>query len=98
MMLNRLYFDLNHITARDKRWIFKKIQEERDKVGYYSLPQQSIDELVEFEESLPKDIDNIVVIGIGGSSLGTRAVYEFIKPIRALNETSFFLKAQTQLY
>jgi glucose-6-phosphate isomerase len=92
-MLNRLYFDLNHITARDKRWIFKKIQEERDKVGYYSLPQQSIDELVEFEESLPKDIDNIVVIGIGGSSLGTRAVYEFIKPTKSLKRNLLFFES-----
>ncbi len=86
-MQNRLYFNLNQISSIDKRWIFKEIEREKPKIGYYSLPESNISEIIDFEQSVGSSIKNIIVIGIGGSSLGSRAVYEFIKPIKSLIET-----------
>ncbi|NPA28208.1 MAG: glucose-6-phosphate isomerase, partial [Epsilonproteobacteria bacterium] len=77
-MQNRLYFNIEHITKRDREWVFKEIEKEKEVIGYYSLPTQDIKEVIELEEKVSKEIKDIVVIGIGGSSLGSRAVYEFI--------------------
>ena len=49
--------------------------------GYYNLPYESqdlIDEVQAYGKAF-KHIDTIAVIGIGGSSLGTKAIYEFLR-------------------
>ncbi|MGM0518468.1 MAG: glucose-6-phosphate isomerase [Campylobacterota bacterium] len=62
---------------------FKKLKKEKDsnKVGYYSLPNNTkplihqIEEYKKNHNSLQNNkIKNVVVIGIGGSSLGTKAI------------------------
>ncbi len=60
---------------------FEAVKEEcdSDRIGYYKLPQTSQDiiaKLKEYEKqnSFLKEAKNIVVIGIGGSSLGAKAV------------------------
>ncbi|RXJ76978.1 glucose-6-phosphate isomerase [Arcobacter sp. F155] len=67
---------------------FEALKEEKEskKVGYYELPKnglKTIKELKTYQKENPylkKDsIKNIIVVGIGGSSLGTKAVYEFLK-------------------
>jgi len=92
-MINKLYFNTEHIAKEDKNWIFTEIVKEQERVGYYSLPDSDIGDILEFENSLDSDIESIVVIGIGGSSLGTRAVYEFIKPTKKPKRKLYFFES-----
>ena len=69
-MRNRLYFE-----AECNKQIFEEIKKERDYIGYYDLPLTDITYLSRLDKFSQKDI---VVIGIGGSSLGTKAVHRFL--------------------
>lgn len=55
---------------------------ERGDIGYYHLPNNSyplISEVKEFSKTI--EFDTVVVIGIGGSSLGIKAIERMLKPI-----------------
>ena len=69
-MRNRLYFE-----AECNKQIFEEIKKERDYIGYYDLPLTDVTYLSRLDKFSQKDI---VVIGIGGSSLGTKAVHRFL--------------------
>jgi glucose-6-phosphate isomerase len=55
--------------------IFNEIKKEKEFIGYYDLPLQDTTYLLRLDKFKQKDI---VVIGIGGSSLGTKAVNTFL--------------------
>jgi glucose-6-phosphate isomerase len=56
--------------------IFDKVVEERKTVGYYQLPYADVSELKTYAKSISKK--HIMVVGVGGSSLGSKAIYEFL--------------------
>ena len=62
-----------------------------DRVGYYKLPKHS-QKLISAAEALPLDtISQVVVIGIGGSSLGIKAIDSILRPYtKAAKEMLFF--------
>ncbi len=72
--------------------IFDKIKVERDsnEIGYYHLPYQDTSEIKSYAATITKK--NVVVIGIGGSSLGSRAIYEFLLPSNNYNKELIFLE------
>ncbi len=90
-MKNRLYFNLD--SKEEKEKAFQAIKAEQNSIGYYSLPQQDISPILEYCDSIPKEIETIAVIGIGGSSLGAKAVYEFIKPVKELTRKLYFFES-----
>jgi glucose-6-phosphate isomerase len=79
------------LTKKENKIIddaFTTLKEEKEsgKIGYYKLYETSQDILKEVKKYKKdnkylknKKIKNIVVVGIGGSTLGTKAVYELIK-------------------
>ena len=90
-MLNTQYF----ISNSDEE-LFERILLETKKIGYYSLPEQNLDYLHEYLEKLDtkhelESITDVVVVGIGGSSLGAKAVYNFLKPLNNLARRLHFL-------
>jgi glucose-6-phosphate isomerase len=90
-MKNDLHFDIDI-----HKCLFKKILKERESIGYYNLPSQNLDKLNRFVEDFEKeysDIKNIIVIGIGGSSLGTRAIYKFLVSSKKLKRKMYFLES-----
>ncbi len=87
-MINKLYFSSTHPTAEEN--VFHAIREEQKTIGYYALPEQDITSIVEYSKSISEDIETIVVIGIGGSSLGSKAIYNFIKPAKPLKRKLYF--------
>ena len=90
-MRNRLHFNRSTFEIDEKQKLFREIDKERLSIGYYNLPEQNIDEILEFVNSFDKSIETIVVLGIGGSSLGAKAVYEFLKPVKKpLRKLYFF--------
>jgi len=66
----------NFYQIKSNNEIFERIKAEREEVGYYSLPYQDTNEIKDYVATITKK--HIIVVGIGGSSLGARAIYEFL--------------------
>ncbi len=96
-MLNRLHFNLEEFTIPQKEAIFNQISKEVDNIGYYNLPNQNINHLLEYSKSFDKDVRDIIVVGIGGSSLGAKAVYNFLKPVKDFKKGLHFLESTDPL-
>jgi glucose-6-phosphate isomerase len=73
---NKLYYP--QVSLSDEQ-IFAEIKRERESIGYYSLPHSDTTFLKARIDSLNFTQKQIAVIGIGGSTLGTYAIYNFMK-------------------
>jgi len=67
----------NFDTIHSNESILEKLKEEEKYIGYYKLPFADTSNIKDFAHSITKK--TIVVIGIGGSSLGASAIYDFLK-------------------
>ncbi|WP_333804011.1 glucose-6-phosphate isomerase [Sulfurospirillum sp.] len=81
-MKNSLYFNM-----KVEEGIFEKIIAEQDSIGYYALPDQDISCLESYLEDFKSKNDydaikDIAIIGIGGSSLGPKAIFRALQGIR----------------
>jgi len=90
-MLNKLYFDL--LAPKTQEHAFRAITEESKYIGYYHLPDQEITPILDYAKNISSDIEYIAIIGIGGSSLGAKAVYEFLKPVQKLSRKLIFFES-----
>jgi len=70
-------YSKNFYQIKSNEEIFEKVKEELNTIGYYSLPFANTSSIKEFASTVKQKY--VAVIGIGGSSLGTRAIYEFLK-------------------
>jgi glucose-6-phosphate isomerase len=70
--------------------IFHEIVKEKKSIGYYDLPFQNTAPFKEYAKGVKQS--NVVVIGIGGSTLGTYAIYKFLKHSRNLDKKLIFLE------
>jgi len=80
----------NFYSIKSNQEIFLKLLEEQKTIGYYSLPYQDISRIDQYTKTIKKN--NILVIGTGGSSLGARAIYDFLLPSKQLKKKLFFLE------
>ncbi len=48
-------------------------------LGFFELPQQDVSPILDYLKSIEQKYDTMVVLGIGGSALGNRAVYSALK-------------------
>ncbi len=90
-MENTLCFSTDYDSA-----LISRIQQETKSIGYYNLPNQDTHYIDDYLENLDKQqglelLTDIVVVGIGGSSLGTKAIYHFLKPVRQLQRKLHFI-------
>ena len=69
--------------------IFQKIEVSKNEVGYFDLPYQEITNIDKRSSEINQK--HIVVIGIGGSSLGTKAIYNFLRDTKKFKKTLAFL-------
>ena len=74
-MKNNLYYP--QVSLSDKQ-IFNEIKKETKEIGYYSLPFIETSDLKTRLDNLNFKQKQIAIIGIGGSTLGTYAIYNFI--------------------
>jgi len=81
---NSLYFD--EVSSES---FIKETSIETGSVGFYNLPEQKIDKILEFAKSVKHK--NVVVIGIGGSSLGAEAIYSFLNSKNHYDKKLLFL-------
>jgi glucose-6-phosphate isomerase len=80
----------NFYQIKSNSDIFDRINAERESIGYYNLPHQDTTEIKNYTKSISKK--HIVVLGIGGSSLGARAIYEFLLPSANYTKDLLFLE------
>lgn len=65
-------------------------QKSEEKLGFAKLPYADISEILSMADDVAKECKNLVVVGIGGSDLGTRAIH------RALNHQYYNSVAKAQ--
>ncbi len=90
-MINQLYFETNSPAA--EQHAFDAIVQEQAYIGYYALPDQDITPILDYCNTIDETIDTIAVIGIGGSSLGAKAIYAFLKPTMKLKRKLYFFES-----
>ena len=83
-------YDKNFYQIKSNSKIFEYLKEERESIGYYNLLSQDTTEIKTYASSI--EHKHIVVLGIGGSSLGARAIYEFLLPSNNYDKTLLFLE------
>ncbi|MEO1958508.1 MAG: glucose-6-phosphate isomerase [Nautiliaceae bacterium] len=71
----KLYFDYENKKAQKEAYERILKEYESQEIGYYHLPEHS----QKFKNLKFKNFEEVVIIGIGGSSLGTKSIYEMIK-------------------
>jgi glucose-6-phosphate isomerase len=91
MLTQKLYFEdrLSYIGQERVDAVCESVKKETETIGYYSLPEGSselLDKIYEYilknELISKKKLKNIVVLGIGGSSLGSRAIDEALNHLK----------------
>ena len=70
--------------------LFQEIEKEKEYIGYYNLVSQDTTVFKDYAKTVKQK--NIVVIGIGGSTLGTYAIYKFLKHSKKLAKKLYFLE------
>ncbi len=70
--------------------VFIEVLKEKEHIGYYDLVKQDTTAFKEYAATVKQS--NIVVIGIGGSTLGTYAIYKFLKHSKNLSKKLHFLE------
>lgn len=65
-------------------------EKESDEIGYYNLVHQDTTQFKEYAKDVKQS--NIIVMGIGGSTLGTYAIYKFLKHSKKLSKNLYFLE------
>jgi glucose-6-phosphate isomerase len=90
LISRHMQYTKNFYQIKSNTEIFERIKAERKEVGYYDLPYQDTIEIKEYAESITKK--HIVVLGIGGSSLGAKAIYEFLLSSKNVTKDLLFLE------
>jgi len=83
-------YDKNFYQIKSNSEIFERLKIERKEIGYYDLPYQKTTHIKDYANTISNK--HIVVVGIGGSSLGARAIYEFLLPSNSYNKDLLFLE------
>jgi len=82
-------YERNFYQIRGNKEILQNLKDETQSVGYYSLPFQDTDSITNYSRKISQN--NIYIIGIGGSTLGTKAIYTFLRSNIKFKKKLFFL-------
>ncbi len=69
----------------------KILQDKKSKAGFYQLPFQNIEKIIEISEKFKNKFENCVVLGIGGSALGSIAIKQALTPFYGQCEKSLYV-------
>jgi len=82
-------YERNFYEIKSNEEILNNLKEELRVIGYYSLHEQDISSILSYAQRVTNDY--IFIVGIGGSSLGTKAVYTFLRTTYNFKKKLFFL-------
>ena len=82
-------YERNFYEIKSNEEILKNLKKEKGGVGYYSLHEQDISSILSYAKKITKDY--IYIVGIGGSTLGTKAIYTFLRTTKKFKKKIFFL-------
>lgn len=73
---------------------FETLKEEMtsDKIGYYKLPTHSLEHIQRVQKIDTSSFEQIVIIGIGGSSLGTKAINSALQQVTPNTKEMIFFE------
>ena len=81
MVKNELFFPPAKEGALEEVAAKIRAEYESGEIGYYRLPQQGAGVIARAQEFFSaRSYDGVVLLGIGGSSVGVRALYEMLHP------------------
>lgn len=72
-----MQYSKSFYQIKSSQTIFNYVKDEIEQIGYYSLPFQDTTKIKEYAKKVSKK--HIAIVGIGGSTLGTFAIYQFLK-------------------
>ncbi|WP_086234616.1 glucose-6-phosphate isomerase [Campylobacter devanensis] len=78
MVKNNLKFSPKNITTINSYARRMNDEIKGDDIGYYHLPSLGMDIVSKIEEISKCDFDSVVLVGVGGSSLGVKALYDML--------------------
>lgn len=81
-------YNKNFYQIKSNDDIFQEIIDEKKEIGYYQLPFYNTNKIKEFAKNIYQK--HIIIIGIGGSSLGTFAIHSFLQHKSNDKELHFF--------
>jgi len=82
-------YERNFYQIKSNEEILINLKKEIKSVGYYSLYKQNITSILSYAKKVKKKY--IYLVGIGGSSLGTKAIYTFLRTTHNFKKKLFFL-------
>jgi len=84
-----MQYERNFYQIKSNDEILANLRNELKTIGYYSLIDQDLSEIESYTTKINKKF--IYIIGIGGSSLGSKAIYSFLRTSRNFEKRLFFL-------
>jgi glucose-6-phosphate isomerase len=84
-------YNRNFYQIKDNESIFDAIKDELPEIGYYDLPLQDTSIFKDFAKTVNQK--DIAIIGIGGSTLGTIAIYNFLKIANSYEKKLHFFES-----
>ena len=84
-----MQYERNFYQIKSNEEILANLKNELKTIGYYSLIDQDLSEIESYAKKINKKF--IYIIGIGGSSLGSKAIYSFLRTSRNFAKKLFFL-------
>jgi len=70
----------------DRAWSLFRLKKHTDPLGFYDLPDRDISHITDYIQSIEHKYEAMVVLGIGGSALGNKAVYSALKAQKPLKK------------
>jgi len=84
-------YSKNFYQIKSNSEIFDKVKEEIKTIGYYNLPLQNTSEIKDYSKTIKKK--DIAIVGIGGSTLGTIAIYDFLRKSNTYDKRLHFFES-----
>ncbi len=93
MIKNSFFYDLN-VDKKEMEILYHKMKNEYDskKIGYYHLIEQDIKDIKRYKKELTW-VKRVVIVGIGGSSLGTKAIHQLLYMTKKKRKKISFLES-----
>ncbi len=90
-----LIYSKNFYQIKSNDYTYRCLEDEKNSIGYYNQPYKDTKEIKKYcRQTSQKDI---VLIGIGGSSLGAKAIYEFLSSSKKFEKKLYFLETTDPL-